>query len=285
MAIDSLASRLESLLRDGSIEASWLRPRMRRQLETLFHVGALGEVKVGAGRRVIVRDRAALQAWIESQYPSGLGGIEGTFSPRAEAVANYRDSKRGRPLEACLVHMRGFGDAALSRGTQRLPLAQMTREFDVVGVAIKPQQHWSFSGMLVVVENLEVFLRIEQLPIQVDAALWAAGRLNERIIDWFGSQPDLRVLHIGDYDPVGLDDYLRLRRALQDRVVLYVPGDLEVRVARFGNKNLLHDSSAVLERLRREADESAARVIEILDRYGLGLEQEGLLVPVEAGGL
>ncbi len=58
------------------------------------------------------------------------------------------------------------------------------------------------------------------------------------------------VFHLGDYDPVGLSEYLRLEAVLGSRAVLYVPPDLEDLLRRFGKPALLAGQTEVLARLR-----------------------------------
>jgi hypothetical protein len=55
---------------------------------------------------------------------------------------------------------------------------------------------------------------------------------------------------------------------------------LETRLARFSNRELLEkgDSQAMLAQLRRSDLPTIRRVLELIDRYSAGLEQEALLV-------
>jgi hypothetical protein len=86
------------------------------------------------------------------------------------------------------------------------------------------------------------------------------------------------ILHCGDYDPVGLDEYLRIKTACPDRTKLYLPANLEVLLSRYGKKELLQSSASVLDRLRKTEDHEVRRIIKLLDQYGVGLEQEALLL-------
>ena len=48
-------------------------------------------------------------------------------------------------------------------------------------------------------------------------------------------------VHAGDYDPVGLQDYLRLSEVCLGRVSLYLSGNLESLFARYANRKRLED--------------------------------------------
>jgi hypothetical protein len=116
--------------------------------------------------------------------------------------------------------------------------------------------------------------------VPADVALYASGRLSELALQWLGS-PELsqcRFIHCGDYDPVGLDEFLRLKRIVGDRARLHIPANLREFVATYGRPELLCDSAAVLKRLRASIDPDVHSVIEILDETGCGLEQEVLLL-------
>lgn len=278
MPLDPLARRLLVLLDDGSIPAAKFSSAMRARLASLFQLAVLSEEKSGGGRRIVVKNDTALRQWIAANYPSGLVGIAAELPPRAESVANFADSKRGRPIDVWLVFLRGFGDAVLRRSVGAMPLAELTRGFGVTAAILEPRDPWQIDGTLALVENLELFLHVERVAPDVDVALWYAGRVPGRVLDWVAALPARQFLHMPDYDPVGLDEYLKVRARVGDRARLFVPADLEGRVARFGRAQLLEDSEAVLLRVRKEADSAVRAVLDVLDRHGKGLEQEALLI-------
>jgi hypothetical protein len=281
MPLDPLAARLDELLTAGSMVASQLSWQMQKRLTALFEFKALAVEKAGGGSRVVVRDREALQRWVSTNYPSGLHGTGEELPARAEAVANFRDSKAGRKLTVLPLYMRGFGDAALTRRAGALPLAALTAAHRLVGVLVDLADPWEFAGTLALVENLELFLHAEDVVPGIDGALWTAGRFDQRALDWIAGMPSCRVVHVGDYDPVGLDEYLRVRAALpRGRASIFVPDDFERRLAAYGKVDLLERSVAVLERVRRTAPRDLRAVLAVMDRHGKALEQEGLMIPM-----
>ena len=283
MPLDPLAARLDELLTAGSIVGSQLSSQMRKRLAALFEFKALGVEKAGGGNRVFVRDQGAVERWVSTNYPSGLHGTGEELPTRAEAVANFRDSKAGRKLTVLPLYMRGFGSAALTSRAGTLPLAALTAAHRLAGVLVDLADPWEFAGTLALVENLELFLYAEEVVPGIDGALWTAGRFDQRALDWIAGMPSCRVLHVGDYDPVGLDEYLRVRAVLpKGRASLFVPHDFERRLATYGKVDLLERSVAVLERVRRDAPRELRAVLEVMDRHGKALEQEALLIPMGA---
>jgi hypothetical protein len=284
MALDPLADRLEVLLAEGSLVASELSRAMRARVSVLFELGVLAETKAGGGRRVVVQDEAALRAWISSAYPSGLSGVQGALPPRAESVANFADSKRGRSLAQRPVLMRGFGAATLHRESGTMPIGDLTSRHSVAAVLVERDAPWRLDGTLALVENFELFLHVERAVPGIDAALWYSGRVDRGLLDWIGGMPAVRVVHVADFDPVGLDEYLSAKAVLGERATLFVPQNLADLVARFGNAELLLRSRAVLDRIRMHKDEALHSVLRVLDVCGKGLEQEALLVTGERRG-
>lgn len=280
MFVDALAERLSRILEEGSIIGSALSRSMRATLEPLFWAGALHEQKAGGGRRVVLIDRQAVEIWVQSRYPSGLQGPGDEMPPRAAAVATFRDSKAGSRLAARPVFMRGFRGAYLERAGTTLPLAELTETFGVAGVLVDPEAPWDARGRLVLVENCELFMHVERVITEVDIAVWSAGRMDQRLLDWLALSPGVQVLHVGDYDPVGLDEYLRVAAALPERSRLFVPDDLEERLVRFGSVELLLKSSGLLQGVRGRANDEVRAVLDVIERHGRALEQEGLLVPL-----
>jgi hypothetical protein len=130
------------------------------------------------------------------------------------------------------------------------------------------------------VENLETFWHIERIAPFVDLAIYAEGRIGADVLNWLNSSgmTGTRVVHLPDYDPVGMDEYLRIKRACPERTELFRPPFLEELFARYGKAQLLHDNSAVLARLRKSADSDVHYVVGVMDRFGVGLEQEALLI-------
>lgn len=282
MSIDALAKRLQVLISEGVLNASELTEAMRARLWDLFALGVLEDVKARgkAGRRVVANNGEALRRWVERNYPSGLTGHPASLSPRAAGVANFRDSKRGGRLEADLVFLRGFGSVTIRNSRQVLPLGEMTAQYGVVGQFITDADPWRFSGTVLVVENGEVFLHAHEVLPPADVVVHASGRISERLVNWFALQDNLEVIHAGDYDAVGLADYLRLKHRMPGRVRLFIPPDLDVRVEKFGNREILEKSVGLLMAVRNLADEAARQVLESLDRHARALEQEYLLIPM-----
>lgn len=279
MAVDALAQKIGLLRSQGNLASSRLTDRDRTRLQSLFETGVLIEERSGAGKKVVVKNLAILDAFVQRYYPSGLEGSGDALTPRSRAVAEQRDSKKARETGPLVVLLRGFGNCELHTGEELLPVAHLTELAGVAALRLEDRQ-WRYSGVLAIVENLEVFWNFEKLETGAQLALYAQGRLSGRILSWLSSpaMEQARIIHCGDYDPVGLDEYLRLKTACPERLELYLPSNLEDLFSRYGKRELLGSSAAVLARLRKTDDKEVGRVVKLMDRYGVGLEQEVLLL-------
>ncbi|MEZ4600716.1 MAG: hypothetical protein R2940_13085 [Syntrophotaleaceae bacterium] len=229
---------------------------------------------------MVVKDAAALQAFAEKNYPSGLCGEREELPSRARAVAELRDSKKAKGRCPATVLLRGFRGCMLNAGGDSLQIAAWTAQAGVAAVARDRLSTWTFRGVMAIVENLEVFWNIEKISTEVDLALFSEGRLDQKILDWLASptMEGARIIHFGDYDPVGLDEYLRYKEVCLGRVELFRPSDLEELIRKYGKPRLLADSASIMARLRRTKNPEVAAILMLIDRYGAGLEQEALLI-------
>lgn len=273
--IDPVARVLLELIGNLSISRSAVGARAKTAIQPLFDAGALKEERSGAGWRIRITNPDAVERFAGALYPQGLGS-SGTEMGRADAVALLRDAKRGRNCSGEPVLIRGFTDATLVSARGGLDVQQVTQLCGTASFVISDGVDWKYTGERVaLVENLEPFLRFEERFEDFDAAIYCAGRMSERFLYWLEDQM-FDVVHFGDYDPVGLQEYLRLKDRCGSQASLYVPANIRVLVRRYGKPELLRDSPAVFAGLRSEQDADVDRVFQCLEEFGLGLEQEVL---------
>jgi len=282
---DAFARLLTSLIEDGSAPRSRFSPRSLVALGSLFDAGVLRQARRGGGLIIEVLDPATLARFYRQRYPSQGVEIEGP--PRAVAAAVLRSAKRVGRTDCEPVLLRALRPVDGQRDGAACDLRAVTDQTGAACLILEQGRFWTLKeATIAVVENLECFLHFERLGPPADVALYACGRLSDLALHWLAS-PELstcRLLHCGDYDPVGLDEYLRLKARVGDRVRLHVPENLGDLVATYGRPELLRDSAGVLQRLRASGDPAVRQVVRLLDETGCGLEQEVLLIRTPGWG-
>lgn len=278
--VDPVARVLLELISRQHITRSAVGARARTALEPLFHTGALKEERSGAGWRICAVNPEAVERFAGAIYPQGLE-VAARELDRAGAVAVLRNAKRGVNRSGEPVLIRGFSDAVLESLSGKVDVRGQTSLCGSAVFVLADAPEWRYTGNRVaLVENLEPFLRFEECFLDFDAAIYCAGRMSERFLQWLGCQ-SFEVVHFGDYDPVGLQEYLRLKKRYGRKASLFVPDNLREMVRRYGKFDLMRDSSGVLASLRKEKEESVAYVLQCLEEFGVGLEQEILWAHLE----
>jgi hypothetical protein len=187
-------------------------------------------------------------------------------------------SKLAVRAAAEIVHLRGLPGTELM-GPRPLPVGLHTTAYGVASFVLTDEIRWGYTGPMALVENLEAFLHFEQLGVNAPVACYSGGRLSRRVLAWLAgpAMEGATYLHCGDYDPVGVQEYLRIKEACPGRTTLYAPSNLETLVRQYGRKTLIRDSLSVLNHLRDSIDPTVQQIVDIMERTGMGLEQEVLL--------
>lgn len=277
--LDPLAERLARLQRGEPVRSSELPAGLRSRLQSLFDARVLTEPLYGRGRRVHVADPEALARWIRDHYPEGLHAPAGVLT-RADAVRLRRSAKAAGASEVSGVLLRGFNGAVLAGPAGTLDVAALTRLAGCVGLAITDDCRWQFRGTLVTVENEDAFFAVERLLPAAELVVYTAGKASERLVRWVGQQAaGCRVVHWGDYDPVGLEEYLRIKAACAGQAELFLPSNLEGLFRTRDSRRLLakRRNQDALQRVLTAGDPEVSAVAALIARYGCGLEQEALL--------
>ncbi len=117
-----------------------------------------------------------------------------------------------------------------------------------------------------------------------DGGLLARRRMSGQFLHWTGELVacGATLIHCGDYDPTGLDEYMRLYEATNSGAQLYLPDELPQLFSRYSKSSLLAGRSAqILQRLRTVQHPAVQTVIELIHHHNAGLEQEALLLEEE----
>lgn len=283
--LDAFAGLLADLAADGAMPASRVSAKARERLTPLFSADVLVELRAGAGRRIEVRNADTLARFIERHYPAGLFGnaaADESLDRRTLALSWYRDTKALGGLDFEIVEYRLTGAAPLLIGGAEIGRSGVCGNLGafVLYDARSADREVQFAGIVATVENPTVFIRHNWAAAGVDLALVTYGRMSHRLIDWLASESmkEAKVVHYGDYDPVGLSEFCRLDAALGDRASLFVPDCIERLFAQYSDQKLLSRSAAYLPALQQSRHKSVQGILRLMAEFGGGLEHEALLI-------
>ncbi|MCC5785912.1 MAG: hypothetical protein JJU33_04325 [Phycisphaerales bacterium] len=245
--------------------------------------GAVECRRSGRGETIRVKNLDAFELFVSSRYPIGLEEPEELPRDRIDAVrllGNAKTALRGR-YEGLLLRSVKPGVAIVNQSGNVIQIAELTELCGAAAITLEDSRRYRFAGRVVVVENAEPFWQFEQEVPEGDLAIYAAGRLSERVLSWLASEEmaECDIVQWGDYDPVGCTEYLRLKGRCGDRVSLHAPSRVDALLPVHGKTTLLTEQTTALTQLRRLAlPPEVTRLMELFDRHQRALEQEALLM-------
>lgn len=287
--LNPLASLLHLLLSNNEVPRSKISDRISKDLATLFDLGALIEERRGGGWVVVVSNQEQVMRFAGRQFPSGLfGENDRSTGRRTQSLNRFGDTKSMPGLDFEFVLLRAFGDAHVTtkmfNRTISLDAPDITRQTGCVALTLQDTGDISdlpfIRGNVATVEGPELFYRFDWNTVDVSVAILTNGRMSERLLNWVTSPMiEGQLTHFGDYDPVGLDEYRKLKKRAP-RTSFYLPHNLEsyFKENRFLKPALMEKSSELLPRLAATKDTAILTVIEMMQYYGGGVEQEVLLL-------
>lgn len=271
---------------DTGLAVSAVPSGCARLLADLHTCGAVFSRPAGRGSVVQIANRAAFSLFVESRFPLGLAHSPQDAVDRTTGVRLFADAKAARrgAFEGVFVRSVVPGTRLLSDDGVELPVADLTNAGGGAAIVLGGSRGWSFRGVVAVIENAEAFWQHEHVLPEVDLALFACGRLSERVLSWLCSDQlsGCRFIHWGDYDPVGCVEYLRLRARCGRRATLHVPLSIAELLPLHGKRELILDQVDDLDALRRsEHDQTVVDLLRLFDQHRKGLEQEALLMDLD----
>lgn len=254
-------------------------------VENLRACGAAEFRPSPSGRGVVlaITSDLAFEQFVSARLPAGLDFDATTIQSHADAVHELADAKAFSQSEAEAVLVRSTRPNLVINSTDlanSVPVGELTKQTSCAAIQLSATRQWAFSGKIVIVENADAFWRHDFVFPKSDLAVFSNGIMSGRLIDWLSSHAMLgcEIIHWGDYDPVGVSEYLRLAKVCPGRVKSFVPEGLESSLRKYGKRSLVIEQPQFFDRIRQEvSDVYVQMMVDLFDRHRKGLEQEFLL--------
>lgn len=250
---------LDKLLEQGEAAESSIANRIRKSdiFSRLVNAEALVREKRGRGAVWKIAKREVVQAYRYHECPSFTP--DETRGERYNRIRATRDSKSS------------------PRESYRLIFARSSVPFTLNGQTIVAQEAIGRSlesitaKKVCFVENLENFMRETKLIDKGYVLLFPVGRLGMALFERIIADA---VMHFGDLDYVGLNEYARVNGFFPD-ATLYIPNNYFENALKNG-KTITKKQAASSALLRLcEKDRRVKSVYDFIQRHNLFLEQEG----------
>ena len=260
---------------DGEIKASHrLAKKYRKELDDY---GVFDYQRRGKTEWLIVKNHEILEIQISNKFPNGL---EFRQEGRLGGILSSRDSKKGGRASKVPVTMRLVSES--SDRSMGFAAQELTKKNGIVSV-LTDYSNNSLNGKIVIVENFDCFLHAERFVENSDVVIYAGGKIDSRLLEWIDNSKEItKIVHMGDYDPVGLAEFVRINTNCSQDCEFYIHADINIEIfKKYGKSSLVSDkrNSKTLEKLRESIidDKGFMKIIDLITKTGLGLEQEYLL--------
>jgi hypothetical protein len=250
-------------------------------LKPLFDSKVIRREKAAGGQRIVVVNPPGFERWFQLHFPS-MPDRETITSSRVLAVAQFRDTKAIPSNLQEIICIRSKRDGTLLRDEFAVETTRLTIENGVFAFSLTDETPFRLCGACLLIENPAMFHAFENLGLEIPLAIYTGGRCSNRFLNWIASnaQRGLKILHLPDYDPLGLTEFLRLYERLGQTVSLYTPNTLQSLFRTYSKGALLEDdkNQRMLMELRKSKHPSIKKVVAMMDESNAGLEQEAMLI-------
>ena len=269
---------LQALILDGKIKRN--HALSRKYSQSLIDLEIVTIQREGRSDYIVVTKPENLHRYIENRFP---GGLDSSPNSRLEGVMLRGNSKLGGNASSAILICRVFSNNSTTNVS--VNPKDITEEMGLFSVSINSENYTQMrvSGKVSIVENLDVFMKIECFIESLDIAIYSGGILDSRIIGWLNECDDIsQIIHAGDYDSTGLKEFIRYERELKHNVEFYLNEDIELGDFRtYGRSDLVGKGRnlGLMDSIRKHQSDDIGfnKSIEYILESGNGLEQEFLL--------
>lgn len=270
----SLPKILKKIIEEGYITGSKIPKSVKSSIDQLVAINALELDIRKRGTRYSIGNQEIFQSEISSRYPEGLesGVIFGSESSRHLGVKSLKDAKLSRKRYPTVqAFIKNSSQVIIDGKTAPEGIEDFS-----LSVLVDSLCQWEVTGRLILIENQEPYLRSNSLFSGVSAIICYNGRVNQKISEWI-HKSNMNVTICPDYDPVGLDEYWKLKCKIGNRLEIFLPESISEDF-KYSTPQLLDKKKnrEVLQRLANTdlLDLPAQQILFLIQKWNAGLMQE-----------
>lgn len=270
----SLAKILKKILDEGYITGSKIPKSVQSSVNQLVAINALDMNILKRGSRYSIGNEEIFQAEISARYPEGLESVINfnSQSSRHLGVKSLKDAKLSRKKYATVQMFVNSPSEVFLNGNS---IPDGIESFSL-SVLVDSLCKWEINGDIILIENQEPYLRSHSLFSGASAIICYNGRVNEKISELI-NESNMNVTICPDYDPVGLDEYCKLKSKIGERLTLFLPETI-TEDFKYSTSQLLDKKKnrEVLVRIANDKnlDMDAIKVLKLIQKWNAGLMQE-----------
>ncbi len=250
------------LISDGYIANSSIGSiRKNAIFNRLLDSEIIEKERKGAGNIWKVQKKDALIQNKNHYFPNDIKEIDDSKGERYKNIRTTRNSKSKSRKSYRLFFLRSFSYFTLNG--QEVILKNKK--------PIGGQLDTMVADKICFIENLENFMEEENFINKGWTLLYVNGRIGKELLERVEAK---KVMHYGDLDYVGLDEYARIKEVLSHSI-LYVPQNYFEDVKKY-SKSIDSEQKASNKLLElAKNDKLVAKVLDYLHKNNDYLEQEG----------
>ena len=257
---------LNKLIENGSLPESSIPKSAITGVNNLIDLEYIQKMPVKNGIKFVLIDEDSLVNWMARI----IKNIDSNQTHnRAYAASKFRTAKKSTKNYP-KVEIR-----FLKRNTNvPLQFKELQDRIGSVNYYLTKKESWLI-GKLVLIENIESFLSCDDYFPNCDIAVYYSGNISDSLINCLYDSK-CTIVFFPDYDPVGMNNYCKIKDRLGDRVELFVPQNIselfESSSYRIIDKNKNREILASLN--RRSLPDEVIPIIQLIQKHHAGAEQE-----------
>lgn len=280
---------LQLLQAEQTVTRSSFTKKQQQYLNDLIkQTGIVSLTKQGSGFVYQVINMSALQSHLKQLQPLTESELSPDLPQRSRNIGLYKNSKQlNSEHEFCYLLLKAVGDNIYwFNDEHEINISEQTHRQGVSSLMIKISDNWQSQTPLFLVENQNLFDRLDWLPADFNGSvIYYGGNMKKRLLKWLAYKiRTSELILFSDYDGVGFSNFLNVYQTVknQQSCQFYLMPNWQAKLASFGNRaiwqdnqNLFYNAIQSLNKIDALTDE-VFDLVRAMQAAGKGLEQEAI---------